>query len=55
MNEENKNKIFIIGNNEENKEYINNSIIPSYQRGYKWEAKNIVSIMNIKKTIVYII
>lgn len=49
MNEENKNKnkIFIIeNNNEENKEYINNSIIPSYQRGYKWEAKNVEDLLN---------
>ena len=37
--------------NEENKIYIrktniNNSIIPSYQRGYKWEIKNIKDLLN---------
>ena len=37
--------------NEENKIYIrktniNNSIIPSYQRGYKWEIKNVEDLLN---------
>lgn len=46
-------KIFILGDNmsEENKIYIkkediNNSVIPSYQRGYKWEIKNVEDLLN---------
>ena len=46
-------KILILGDNmsEENKifvrkENIKNSIIPSYQRGYKWEIKNVEDLLN---------
>ena len=35
-----ENKIFI------RKENIKNSIIPSYQRGYKWEIKNVEDLLN---------
>lgn len=38
-------------NNEENKTYIyikdiKDSIIPDYQRGYKWEVKNVEDLLN---------
>lgn len=38
MNEENKTYIYI--------KDIKNSIIPDYQRGYKWEIKNVEDLLN---------